>query len=109
MSDEVDAAADCRFGVRRGGGWGAGAESGVSAGGALAAGRELEQLLRADAGFIAGTAGCVHDDCGYAGAEGDGVRPRAAEHQPGVADCGAADGEAAGGPDGAIGQDGRAT
>src|ERR1039458_8004914 len=66
------------------GGWGAGAESGVSAGGAFAAGRELEQLLRADAGFIAGTAGCVHDDCGYAGAEGDGVRPRAGARRPGA-------------------------
>src|ERR1035438_1639521 len=68
-----------------------------------------EQLLCADAGFIAGADRCVHDDCRHAGAEGDGVRPRAAEHQPGVADCGAADGKAAGWPDGATGQDGRAT
>src|ERR1035438_9017072 len=109
MSDEVDAAVDYWFDVRRDVRWGAGAESGVSAGGASKARCKPEQLLCADAGFIAGAAGCVHDDCRHAGAEGDGVRPRAAEHQPGVADCGAADGKAAGWPDGATGQDGRAT
>src|ERR1035438_9410625 len=61
MSDEVDAAVDCWFDVRRDVRWGAGAESGVSAGGASKARCKPEQLLCADAGFIAGADRCVHD------------------------------------------------